>query len=390
MDTVAIIVAAGVGSRAGGEIPKQWQLLEGIPIVGHSVLRFAQCVDKIVLVIHPKHQSYADRLINNLALQTPVDLVHGGETRSRSVHNALEWLDGKAVSKVLIHDGARPLIPRRVIDDVINALNDSVGVAPALAVCDALWKGVNNIVTDTVSRDGLWRAQTPQGFRFHEILSAYRNPTTNVLTAADDVEIARLAGYNVTIITGDEDNLKITFPQDFIRAQNILHKEKKVPKMNMRVGNGFDVHAFCEGSHLWLCGVKIPHTRSLLGHSDADVGMHTLTDAIYGALGEGDIGVHFPPSDPQWRGAESHIFLRHAVTRAHERGYKIANCDITLICEEPKIGPHQEKMRQALASIMVIDRSRISVKATTSERLGFTGRKEGIAAMATVLLASET
>jgi 2-C-methyl-D-erythritol 4-phosphate cytidylyltransferase/2-C-methyl-D-erythritol 2,4-cyclodiphosphate synthase len=194
--------------------------------------------------------------------------------------------------------------------------------------------------------------------------------------------VARAAGLDVAIVDGDEDNLKLTFPADFARAEGIIRGRS----MDIRIGNGFDVHAFCDGTHVWLCGVAVPHSRGLLGHSDADVGMHALTDAIYGALGEGDIGVHFPPSDPQWKGAASHIFLRHAMERVAARGYRLANCDVTLICERPKVGPHQAAMRAALAAIMGVGEDRISVKATTSERLGFTGREEGIAAMATCAL----
>jgi 2-C-methyl-D-erythritol 4-phosphate cytidylyltransferase/2-C-methyl-D-erythritol 2,4-cyclodiphosphate synthase len=196
------------------------------------------------------------------------------------------------------------------------------------------------------------------------------------------VQVARDAGLAIAIVDGDEDNLKLTWPEDFDRARRIL----KGRDMDIRMGNGFDVHAFTEGDHLWLCGVKLPHDKALLGHSDADVGMHALTDAIYGALAEGDIGTHFPPSDPQWKGAESHIFLRHAMERVAARGYKLANCDVTLMCERPKIGPHQLAMRQALAEIMGVDVAQISVKATTTEKLGFTGREEGIASQATALL----
>ncbi len=281
----------------------------------------------------------------------------------------------------MIHDAARPLVTRPVIDRVLAALDHSPGAAPALAVTDALWTGAQDHVTGTRDRTGLYRAQTPQGFHFDAILAAHR---AHQGEAADDVEVARAAGLTVAIVPGDEDNLKLTFPGDFARAEAIL----KGRRMDVRLGNGFDVHAFCPGDHVWLCGVKVPHSKGLLGHSDADVGMHALTDAIYGALAEGDIGQHFPPSDPQWKGAESHIFLRHAATRMAERGFRLGNADVTLICERPKIGPHALAMRQALAQIMGVDPDRISVKATTSERLGFTGREEGIAAIATATLVS--
>ncbi|MGL5011630.1 MAG: 2-C-methyl-D-erythritol 2,4-cyclodiphosphate synthase, partial [Paracoccaceae bacterium] len=280
---------------------------------------------------------------------------------------------------VLIHDGARPLVPPSVIADVLAALQTSPAAAPALPVTDALWHGTQGNVTGTQDRSSLYRAQTPQGFHFDAILAAHLAHPGN---AADDVEVARSAGLPVAITPGHEDNIKLTFPQDFSRAEDLL----KGRDMDVRLGNGFDVHAFTPGDHVWLCGVRVPHDRALLGHSDADVGMHALTDAIYGALAEGDIGTHFPPSDPQWKGAESHIFLAHAMLRLQTRGYSLANADVTLICERPKIGPHATEMRMALARIMGVEVERISVKATTSERLGFTGREEGIAALATATL----
>jgi 2-C-methyl-D-erythritol 4-phosphate cytidylyltransferase/2-C-methyl-D-erythritol 2,4-cyclodiphosphate synthase len=306
-------------------------------------------------------------------------IVEGGATRDASVRNALEALAGKGVEHVLIHDGARPLVPPAVIARVLQALRHHVAAAPALTVTDALWTGADGQVSGTRDRTGLYRAQTPQGFHYDAILAAHR---AHMSGAADDVEVARAHGLDVAIVEGDEDNLKLTYPGDFSRAEAIL----KGRDMDIRLGNGFDVHAFCEGDHVWLCGVKVPHGKSLLGHSDADVGMHALTDAIYGALAMGDIGRHFPPSDPQWKGAESHIFLRHAADLARSMGFQIGNCDVTLICERPKIGPHADAMRAALAGIMTVDVDRISVKATTSERLGFTGREEGIAAIATATL----
>ncbi|MCU0900452.1 MAG: bifunctional 2-C-methyl-D-erythritol 4-phosphate cytidylyltransferase/2-C-methyl-D-erythritol 2,4-cyclodiphosphate synthase [Cypionkella sp.] len=370
MTTAAIIVAAGRGTRAGGDLPKQWQLLAGKPVLDHTIDAFFGRVDRVCVVIHPDDLPRAARF--------GLPLVAGGATRAESVRNALDSLAGTGVTKVLIHDGARPLVTPRVIGDVLAALDHSVGAAPALPVTDALWRGGAS-VTGTAPRDGLWRAQTPQGFRFDAILAAHRAHPGG---AADDVEVARAAGHDVRIVPGDEDNLKLTFAADFARAERIL----KDRKMDIRLGNGYDVHAFTEGDGVWLCGVKVPHGRALLGHSDADVGMHALTDAIYGALAEGDIGVHFPPSDPQWKGAASEIFLRHAMQRVAARGYVLANCDVTLVCERPKIGPHQAAMRQALAAIMGVEMDRISVKATTSERLGFTGREEGIAALATCAL----
>lgn len=371
MTTAAIILAAGRGTRAGGDLPKQWQALAGRPVVAHALAAFAGMPR--ILVIHPDDRARA------AAVAEGVQLVEGGATRDASVRNALEALAGQGVSRVLIHDGARPLVSAAVIGRVLAGLDDHPAAAPALVVSDALWTGVQGLVTGTRDRTGLYRAQTPQGFHFDAILDAHRRHGGG---AADDVEVARAAGLDVAIVEGEEDNLKLTFPGDFARAEAIL----KGRGMDIRLGNGFDVHAFCEGDHVWLCGVKVPHSRGLLGHSDADVGMHALTDAIYGALADGDIGRHFPPSDPQWKGAESHIFLHHAAELARARGFEISNCDVTLICERPKIGPHAEAMREALAAIMALEVGRISVKATTSERLGFTGREEGIAAIATATL----
>jgi 2-C-methyl-D-erythritol 4-phosphate cytidylyltransferase/2-C-methyl-D-erythritol 2,4-cyclodiphosphate synthase len=371
MTVAAIIVAAGRGTRAGGTVPKQWQLLAGQPVVRHSIRAFAGLADQVILVVHP----------DDFARAAPmeVQLVEGGATRDASVRNALIHLAGTGTSRVLIHDGARPLVSPALITRLIGALDQSVAAAPAVPVTDALWRGDDLRVTGTQDRTGLWRAQTPQAFHFDAILAAHRAHPGG---AADDVEVARAAGLDVMIVQGDEDNLKLTFAADFARAERIL----KGRSMDIRVGNGFDVHAFGPGDHVCLCGVRVPHGKGLVGHSDADVGMHALTDAIYGALAEGDIGQHFPPSDPQWKGAESHIFLRHAANRAAQRGFAIAHADVTLICERPKIGPHAGPMRAALAAIMGIAPDRISVKATTSERLGFTGREEGIAALATATL----
>lgn len=373
MTVAAVIVAAGRGSRAGGDVPKQWQLLAGRPVLAHTLAAFRGHVDRLVLVIHPDDRARAEEL------GADVMLVDGGASRDASVRAALEALAGQGVTRVLIHDGARPLVPAAVIARVLQALEGRTGAAPALPVTDALWRGSEGLVAGAQDRAGLWRAQTPQGFRFDAILDAHRAHPGG---AADDVETARAAGIDVAIVEGDEANLKVTFAGDFARAEAILRGRD----MDVRLGNGYDVHAFTEGDHVWLCGVKVPHSRALLGHSDADVGMHALTDAIYGALAEGDIGRHFPPSDPQWKGAESHIFLRHAAGLMRARGYELGNCDVTLVCERPKIGPLAAAMQEALAGIMGVDVGRVSVKATTSERLGFTGREEGIAALATACL----
>ncbi len=371
MTIAAIITAAGRGTRAGGDLPKQWQLLAGRPVVAHALDAFAGMLR--VLTVHPD-----DRALAN-GLGSDAIIVEGGATRADSVRAGLQALAGRGVTRVLIHDGARPLVSQAVIARVIDALGNHAGAAPALAVSDALWRGIDGMVSGTADRAGLYRAQTPQGFHYDAILAAH---LAHPGDAADDAEVARAAGLPVAIVAGDEANIKLTYPADFARATAMM----KETSMDMRVGNGFDVHAFTAGDQVWLCGVSVPHSAGLLGHSDADVGMHALTDAIYGALGMGDIGVHFPPSDPQWKGAASHIFLSHAMARARARGYALANCDVTLICERPKISPHQAAMRAALAAIMAVEVERISVKATTSEGLGFTGRAEGIAAMATCAL----
>jgi 2-C-methyl-D-erythritol 4-phosphate cytidylyltransferase/2-C-methyl-D-erythritol 2,4-cyclodiphosphate synthase len=271
----------------------------------------------------------------------------------------------------------QPLIAR-----LLAALDSAPAAAPAVPVTDALWRGEAGHVVAAVPREGLFRAQTPQAFDFEAIRAAH---AAHGGEAADDVEVARAAGLDVRIVEGDEDNIKLTWPGDFARAERILGGMA----MDIRIGQGYDVHRFCPGDAVILCGVPVPFDRRLEGHSDADVGMHALTDAIYGALAEGDIGRHFPPSDPQWKGAASHIFLRHAAARACARGFAIANADVTLVCERPKIGPHAEAMRAALAGILGIDTGRVSVKATTSERLGFTGREEGIAALASVTLVAQ-
>ena len=372
-DTAVIVVAAGRGSRMGGEVPKQWQMLAGKPVIAHALAAFQGL--RVVLVIHPDDRERAAGL--------GVELVTGGATRDASVLAGLCALEGSGVSRVLIHDGARPLVSRGMIDRLLAALDHHAGAAPALAVTDALWRGSDGLVDGTVDRTGLYRAQTPQAFHFAAILAAHRAHPGGAL---DDVQVARDGGLSVVIVQGDEDNMKLTFPGDFARAEAVLKGRKMDVRPEIRLGNGYDVHAFCEGDHVWLCGVRVPHSRGLLGHSDADVGMHALTDAIYGALALGDIGRHFPPSDPQWKGAASHIFLSHAIGMAAERGFRLANCDVTLVCERPKIGPHALAMQAELARIMGVEGERVSVKATTSERLGFTGREEGIAALATATL----
>ncbi|MGR3389531.1 bifunctional 2-C-methyl-D-erythritol 4-phosphate cytidylyltransferase/2-C-methyl-D-erythritol 2,4-cyclodiphosphate synthase [Sagittula sp.] len=375
MRTAILIVAAGRGTRAGGALPKQWQDVAGRP-VARWTLEAMSGFGSLAMVIHPEDQARAEAVCVGL----DVRLVHGGAERSTSVRNGLEALSGEGFDAVLIHDVARPCVPTETVQAVLDALHTAPAAAPALAVTDALWTAEDGHVSGTRDRSGLFRAQTPQGFRFDGILAAHR---AFVGVAADDVEVARAAGMEVRVTPGSERNIKITTPEDFSRASNMLRGT-----MDVRTGNGYDVHAFEEGDHVILCGVRIPHTRNLKGHSDADVGMHAVTDALYGALAEGDIGRHFPPSDPQWKGAASEIFLTHAVDLARTRGFRIGNVDLTLICERPKIGPHAAEMTKEMSRIMNLEPDRISIKATTSERLGFTGREEGIAAIATATLVS--
>lgn len=378
MTTAALIVAAGRGTRAGGDAPKQWRHLAGRRVIDWTLDAFLALpgIARLVVVLHPDD-------LDQLAPRPRVEIATGGATRADSVRNGLEHLargPAEAPDHVLIHDVARCCTQPAFILHMMHLLErgDTPALAPALPVTDALWTGADGLVTGTRDRSGLYRAQTPQAFDFAAILAAHRAHSGQ---AADDVEVARAAGLPVRIIEGHEDNLKITHPGDFARAERILGHH-----MDTRVGSGFDVHRFGPGDHCMLCGVAVPHERGLQGHSDADVGMHALTDAIYGALAMGDIGRHFPPSDPQWKGAESRIFLRHAVACAAEKGFTINNMDVTLLCERPKITPHAEAMTAALSAITGVAAERISVKATTTERLGFTGREEGIAAQASVIL----
>ncbi len=369
----ALIVAAGRGTRAGGPVPKQWQALCGKRVIDHTLAAFQrhEAITTIVVVLNESDLALADAFTAQGCLIAP-----GGTDRAASVRNGLALLE--ETDQVLIHDAARPCVSRAVIDAVIAALKDGPAAAPGLPVTDALWMGDDGEVSGTQDRTALYAAQTPQGFNTRAIRAAHAEFDG---VAADDVEVARAAGMAVAITPGSVDNLKITVPGDLTRAARILESQ-----MDIRTGNGFDVHAFGPGDHVVLCGVKIPHDLGLVGHSDADVGMHTVTDAIYGALAMGDIGQHFPPSDPQWKGAQSHIFLSHAADLARSQGFTLTHVDCTLICEYPKVGPHAAAMRDVMAGYLGIDVARVSVKATTSERLGFTGRGEGIACMATATL----
>ncbi|MBT8154384.1 bifunctional 2-C-methyl-D-erythritol 4-phosphate cytidylyltransferase/2-C-methyl-D-erythritol 2,4-cyclodiphosphate synthase [Epibacterium ulvae] len=383
MTIAALIVAAGQGTRAGVGAPKQWRPLQDRRVIDWSIKAFRDFgIRDIVVVLNSDDPTGWQHFEHS----SDINLVPGADERAGSVKNGLKALIGTGATKVLIHDGARPCLSQPLIGAITQALEHTPAAAPAVQITDALWRGADNQVTGTQDRDGLFAAQTPQGFDLDIITAAHETHPGN---AADDVQVARDAGYDVHIVPGDPNNIKITRPEDFARAAQILNKTQQVmehPPVDIRLGNGYDVHRFGDGDHVILCGVKIPHERGLQGHSDADVGMHAVTDAIYGALARGDIGQHFPPSDPQWKGAASDIFLHHAADMARGMGFQISNVDCTLVCEHPKVGPHALHMRQAMAEILEMDIDRVSIKATTSERLGFTGRKEGIAALATASL----
>lgn len=373
--TVALVVAAGRGRRFGGDVPKQYQTLAGRPVLRHSLARLAAdpSVAAVRVVIHPDDLELYRHAAHGLALAEPV---FGGDTRQDSVRLGLESLAGLEPDYVLIHDGARPFADEALVARVVGALGTHDGAIPAVAVADTLKRGRDGLVETTVDRSGLWRAQTPQGFRFGPILAAHRAAQGAELT--DDAAVAEQAGLSVALVQGAEENVKITTAADLARAQAAL------AGLGLTcVGNGFDVHRFAPGTGVWLCGVPVPHDQGLEGHSDADVALHALTDAVLGAVGAGDIGAHFPPSDPQWKGASSDRFLAHARTLVEALGGKVVQVDVTLVCERPKVGPHRPAMRARVAEILGLPMARVSVKATTTEGLGFTGRREGIAAQAT-------
>jgi 2-C-methyl-D-erythritol 4-phosphate cytidylyltransferase/2-C-methyl-D-erythritol 2,4-cyclodiphosphate synthase len=349
-----------------------------LPLVEHPQ------VHAVRAIIHPEDRELYDAATNGLNLMDPAP---GGDSRQESVLRGLESLADRAPETVLVHDAARPFVTRELISRVLSALQSTPGAIPAMPVRDTLKQGTSEeggLIAATVDRSALWRAQTPQGFRYPEILAAHRRFAGATLT--DDAAVAEQAGLAVTLVPGDEDNFKVTTRDDFNRAELFLTAHHEI-----RTGIGFDVHRFGAGDHVVLCGVAIPFEAGLEGHSDADVGFHALTDALLGAIGAGDIGSHFPPSDPQWRGAPSEVFLRHASDLVAEAGGKISNVDVTVICERPKIGPHRQVMRERIAVILALPPTRVSVKGTTTERLGFTGRGEGIAAqaIATVRIACE-
>ncbi len=373
----ALVLAGGGGSRFGGDTPKQYLGLDGRAVIRHAVDTFLDhpAVDAVRVVLRPSDRPLYDAAMAGARPMAPVD---GGKTRQDSARLGLLSLADMAPDTVLIHDGARPFPGAAVIDRVVAALADYPAAIPALPVADTLKRGdaAGATVAGTVERAGLWRAQTPQGFRYGDILDAHRRAEGKALT--DDAMIAEEAGLTVAMVAGAEDNLKITTSDDLARARSIMND----PMGATRIGFGVDVHAFGAGDHVTLCGVRIPHDRGLEGHSDADAGLHALTDAVLGAIGDGDIGSHFPPSDDRWRDAASDIFLAHAVGLVRAAGGAVDNVDVTLICEQPKIAPHRNAMRARIAEIMGLPVERVSVKATTTEGLGFTGRGEGIAANA--------
>lgn len=373
---IALIVAGGSGQRFGAERPKQYLDLAGKPVLRRTVKAFLghPQVTGVRVVIDPAWRDACDAALSGLALPDPVA---GGASRQDSVRNGLEALaaDG-APDLVLIHDAARPLIDADTIAAVIAALDSTPGAIAAVPVADTLKRGSGDAIAGTVDRDGLWRAQTPQGFRFPAILEAHRAAAGLSLT--DDAAVAERAGLTVALVPSKEDNFKVTTPDDLTRATRAIMSSL----WDVRTGSGFDVHRFTDGDFVTLCGLRIPHSHGLEGHSDADVGLHALTDAILGALAAGDIGSHFPPTDPRWRGADSAKFLRHAADLVAERGGAIAHADVTIICERPKVGPHRAAMAERIAQILGVEVGRVSVKATTTEQLGFTGRREGIAAQA--------
>jgi 2-C-methyl-D-erythritol 4-phosphate cytidylyltransferase/2-C-methyl-D-erythritol 2,4-cyclodiphosphate synthase len=369
---VALVVAGGRGSRFGGDLPKQYRLLAGKAVIRHALEAFAAHpgVDAILPVIHPDDGDLFAEAAAGLDLPPPA---FGGATRQESVRLGLEALIGQAPDRVLIHDAARPFPGADLISRVIEALDAAPGAIPALPVADTLKRGESGRVAGTVDRAGLWRAQTPQGFRYADILDLHRRFRGAELT--DDAALCEQAGLAVALVQGSEENQKVTTREDLIRAERAARHE-------IRCGTGFDVHAIVPGDGVTLCGIKIPGDFALKGHSDADVALHALTDAILGAIGAGDIGTHFPPSDSQWKGAPSDIFLGHAAKLVAERGGRILNADLTIVCEKPKVGPHRPAMETRIAEILGIDEERVNVKGKTTERLGFTGRGEGIAAQA--------
>jgi 2-C-methyl-D-erythritol 4-phosphate cytidylyltransferase/2-C-methyl-D-erythritol 2,4-cyclodiphosphate synthase len=364
----AVVVAAGKGLRAGQPLPKQFARWRGKPVLRHSVEALSAAgADPIVVAIPEGAEQAAQQALAGI---DGVQTVTGGATRQQSVRAALEALAPLAPSAVLVHDAARPALPRSVIERLLAALDAGPAAIPVLPVVDSLALAKQGRMAGSADRESLRRVQTPQAFRFAEILAAHR-AWPGAADAGDDAQVARAAGMPVALVAGDEALKKLTFAEDFM---------DDLPAI--RTGTGYDVHRLAAGEDLWLCGLRIEHDMGLAGHSDADVGIHAVVDALLGAVAAGDIGQHFPPSDPQWKGAASARFLQHAARLVSEAGYRISNIDLTLICEAPKIGPHRDAMRARLAELAGVDLVQVSVKATTTERLGFAGRGEGIAAQA--------
>ncbi|MDT0576631.1 bifunctional 2-C-methyl-D-erythritol 4-phosphate cytidylyltransferase/2-C-methyl-D-erythritol 2,4-cyclodiphosphate synthase [Croceicoccus sp. F390] len=375
-----VILAGGRGTRAGLDTAKQYARWGGSTVLGLAVARMREAVTGPVIIVIPAGDEDAARAA--VGNHPQIDFVIGGATRQLSALAGLERLASHLPAQVLIHDAARPDLPRAVVGRLADALIRHSGAVPVLPVADSLLTVNGDIAGAGVEREGLRRVQTPQAFRFSEILHAHRIWPTEP-TAGDDATVLQAAGFDVALVAGDPRLRKLTFRTDFARNQMI---DKPPLRTAFRIGSGYDVHRLVPGDGVWLCGIRIPHHRSLSGHSDADVALHALTDAVLGAIAAGDIGEHFPPSDPQWKGASSDHFFTHAMQLARIAGYAIANLDVTIICEEPKIGAHRQNMRNRLAELSGGDLRTISVKATTTERLGFTGRAEGIAAQASVLL----
>jgi 2-C-methyl-D-erythritol 4-phosphate cytidylyltransferase/2-C-methyl-D-erythritol 2,4-cyclodiphosphate synthase len=371
---VALVVASGRGERFGGDRPKQYLPLAGKPLLRHCLERFCRHpgIDGVRTVVHPDDAALYVAAADGLELLDPVP---GGATRQESVRLGLESLAERSPELVLIHDGVRPLPAPAVIERVLQGLRAHAAVLPALPVTDTLKRGHDGTVAGTLDRTGLYRAQTPQGFVYEAILQAHRRFAGAAMT--DDAALAEAHGLAVALVPGDEDNVKVTEPADLARAERLLGAS-----LRCCAGLGFDVHRLAPGEGILLLGVRIPGPLRLLGHSDADVGLHALTDALLGALGAGDIGSHFPPSEARWAGADSAIFLRHARDLVTAAGGRIDHVDVTLICEQPRIGPHRAAMTARVAELLGLPPDRVSVKATTTEHLGFTGRGEGIAAQA--------
>ena len=377
---IALIVGAGRGHRFGGDTPKQYITLGGVPMISRTLATFVSHpgITGVRAVIHPDDKASYEEAVAQLSSPKLLVPVNGGATRQESVCLGLESLSDRSPDLVLIHDAARPFVSPELINRVIEALGRSKGAIAAMPVHDTLKSSEGDFVATTIDRTALWRAQTPQGFHFTDIFKAHKFCECSELT--DDSSVAEKAGIPVELVMGSDNNVKITTMDDFIKA------ERTYGGWEYRTGTGFDVHRFCKGNEVILCGVKLPYSHALEGHSDADVALHALSDALFGAVAAGDIGSYFPPTDAQWKDVSSALFLAKARDIIREKGAQIVNVDITIICEEPKIGPHRQAMRSSVATILEITEDRVSIKATTTEQLGFAGRKEGIAvnAIATV------